>query len=30
MNIAAATVSEVPDVLGGPYERRPLEFFWDL
>ena len=27
MNIATATVSEVPSVQCGPYERRPLEIF---
>ena len=27
MNIGTAMVSEVAGVLGGPYERRPLEFF---
>ena len=27
MNIATAVVSEEPSVQGGPYERRPLDFF---
>ena len=27
MNIATEAVSEVPGIQGGPYERRPIEFF---
>ena len=27
MNITTATVSDVPSILGEPYERRPILFF---